>query len=63
MIINYYPCIFCRECQTFLECFVQAVTNETEAAKTYVEQFGDASLTDYYEYYGCVSGKHKRIAT
>ena len=60
MIFNFDSCIFCRECQTLLQCFIDVIAEESEETRAYVQQFGDAALADNYEYYGCPSGKHTK---
>ena len=38
-----------------LQCYDKVIEDETEAARTYVKRFGDASFEFYYEHYGCFS--------
>ena len=56
MIFNFDPCKFHRDCQTLLHCYMEVIEEESEETRAYVQQFGDAALADYYEYYGCPSG-------
>ena len=51
--------LFCRDCQKLLQCYIEAVTDESEA-ETYVEEFKNASLVDYYSYYECPTGIHTK---
>ena len=40
-----------------LQCYVGVVDDESDETKSYIQEYGDAALTDYYAYYGCPSGR------
>ena len=60
-MLTHNCCCFSREIETVLQCYDKAIEDETEATRTYVQQFGDASFQFYYEHYGCSVGKCQEI--
>ena len=46
-----------RECETLFQCQIDVILHETDYVISYISDFIDASLDDYYDHYKCFEGK------